>query len=528
MLSARLFLAIYETSGGTLIADFQTRARGLEIGFNEHGAAAASWSVPCGLFEAFSLYARCMGRHCEISAVGHPVWIGRVEDIKMTADGLAFAAYGYQRAFSDVPFSQFWSATRTDIWETVYTSQVFNRYPERYRLSTDNGLYLALQRGDTYGNLTHIGSLMYRIPDDTARQIYAISFDWEITLPTNWRLGVDTCSAAYGSFTPVTIATGNGATQTGTYSATLTQNDIVMVSIGNATGANYTATGETGTQYARITNLRIKGTTSAALYADEIIRAMVADVVSSNATQNSGSWALIQSPGIDLRDEIYQDQYPADILDYLVSLGDNQTPPRQWVWGVDIDQSLYFQPRGTGRQWYVDIGSPDIEQTIENLFNSIYSIYQDANGRAARNTISTDATSVQQYGITRRRAINVQTTNATQAGTHRDAALADGKAPRPRVGIETRAIYTQSGMRVHPWVVRPGDVISIRNLPPIISADVDRLRTFVLSEIKIDADSGTAKLTPESPTPGLDVMVAREAAGVNRAPTVLRPPIVIR
>lgn len=528
MLSARLFLAIYETRGGTLIADFQTRARGLEIGFNEHGAAAASWDVPCGLFEAFSLYARCMGRHCEISAVGHPVWSGRVEDIKMTADGLAFAAYGYQRALSDVTYTQFWSSTKYAAWE-VWNGITNNRRPNLYRFSTNDEIGLYLQRGDTYqsGGLD-VGSMMFRVPSSSSWYVSACSFDWEITLPTNWSFTIQTRDEAYGSTATVTIATGNGATQTGTTSPAITQNKILIFSIFNNTGANYTATGETGTQYARITNIRVKGTTSAAVNASEIVQSLITATAAVNPGQISTAMAQIQNPGIDLRDESYEDQYPADILDYLASLGDSQTPPRQWEWGVDQDQAIYFRPRGSGRQWYIDIAEPDLEQTLDNLFNSTYAVYQDATGRATRNATSTDATSVQQYGVTRRRAVSVQTTNSTQAGTHRDAALADGKDPRPRVGIETRAIYTQSGMRVHPWVVRPGDVISIRNLPPIISADVDRLRTFVLSEIKIDADSGTATLTPESPTPGLDVMVAREAAGVNRAPTVLRPPIVIR
>lgn len=528
MLSARHFLAVYEGIGGNLIADFQTRAQGAKFAFNEHGAAACSWMVPCGLNEAFGLYNRCRGRHAEISANGHGVWRGRVEDIRMVSGGLEFSAFGYQRALSDFPFSQFWSLTRTDAWETVYTAQVFNRFPERYRLTNQNGLYLALQRGDTYGNLNHIGSLMYRIPSTTVRQIYTISFDWEITLPTNWRLGVDTCTSAYGSFAGVTVATGNGATQTGTYSASVTTNDIVMVSIANATGANYTATGETGTQYARITNVRIKGTTSAALYADEIIRALVSDVVAANPSHLSSSWAQIQSPGLDLRDEVYEDMTHAAILDYLASLGDNQTTPRQWVWGVDNDQALYFRPRGTGRQWYVDIAAPDLEQTLDNLINSAYAVYQDANGRTARSAVNGDAVSQSQYGLMRRRPVSIQTTNATQAATHRDAALADGKDPRPRTGIETDALYSATGMRVHPWIAQPGDLVTIRNLPPTISADVDLLRTFVISELEFDCDSGMATITPEEPMPALDVMVAREAAGVSRAPTVLRPPIVIR
>lgn len=528
MLSARQFLAIYESIGGSLIVDLQTRAQGVKFSFNEHGAAACSWMLPCGLGEAFSLYNRCLGRHAEISASGHPIWRGRVEDIRMVSGGLEFSTFGYQRALSDVPYTGFLSSTRTDLWEKAYTSVFATSTPDKYRLETQDGLSIALQRGDTYTSGSDLGALMYRIPSQATSRIYTASFDWSITLPTNWQLRLQFFDAAYGFISSTTVATGNGALQTGTSSPTTTNASVALFFVFNNTGANYTAAGETGTQYAKITNLRMKGTNSAALYASEIASLMAVNVAAANPSQVIASLAQIQSPGVDLRDEIYEDQYPADILDYLASLGDNQTPPRQWVWGVDLDQALYFRPRGSGRQWYVDIVAPDIEQTIDNLFNSVYPVYQEAGGRTLRGTTSTDATSVQQYGLTRQRPASVQTTNSTQANTHRDAALADGKDPRPRVGIEISALYSASGMRVHPWVARPGDTISIRNLPPTISADVDRLRTFVLSELEFDCDSGLATLTPESPTPSLDVMVAREAAGVNRAPTVLRPPIVIR
>jgi hypothetical protein len=446
----------------------------------------------------------------------------------MVSGGLEFSTFGYQRAMSDFPYTCFLSSTRTDLWETAYTSVFASMTPDRYRLETKDGLRISLQRGDTYTNSANLGGLMFRVPDKSAGGIYAGSFSWSTTLPTNWQVVMQFFDSSGAFINGYTIATGNGALQTGSLSVTSTNAYTIVFYIVNVTGASYVATGETGTQYALLTNILFKFSSSASFTANEIAYLMVSNVSFVNSSQLSSTTALIQNPGIVLRDEIIEDQYPSDILDYLVSLGDDQTPPRQWVWGVDLDQALYFRPRGSGRQWYVDIVAPDIEQTIDNLFNSVYPVYQEAGGRTLRGTTSTDATSVQQYGLTRRRAVQVQTTSSTQANTHRDAALADGKDPRPRVGIEISALYSASGMRVHPWVARPGDTISIRNLPPTISADVDRLRTFVLSELEFDCDSGLATLTPESPTPSLDVMVAREAAGVNRAPTVLRPPIVIR
>lgn len=516
MLSARLFLAIYDGVGGVMLADFQTRATGLTFSKNPHGCASASWSISCSLFEGFRLQGTLQGKHCEISASGHPVWNGRVEDVNLTETGVQITAFGYPRSLQDTVFTQFWSSTQTSEWEPVYTSQVSNRYPDRYRLGTQDGLFLALQRGDTYGNVNHVGSLMYRIPDQSGRNIYTFSFNWEITLPTGWQFVVETRTSAFGSSASTSIATGNGATQTGTSSLTLTANAIVMVSIYNNTGANYTATGETGSQYARLTGIRIKGTTSAALYADEIVRALVASVSGSNPGQLENVWTLIQSPALDLRDELYLDATPSDILDYLAALGDTSAPPRQWEWGVTIDQALYFRPRGSGRSWTIDAGSLKLQQSMDGLRNNAYATYQDANGRTLRTAASGDAISQKRYGITRTVAIGTQTSVNAQATTHRDAALADAKDPKPRTGFDgIRWIFDSSGMPYSPFLANAGDIISVRNVNPTSSADIDRVRTFVLSEMEFDADTGLATLTPEDPVPSLDVITARYSAGMG-------------
>lgn len=76
-------------------------------------------------------------------------------------------------------------------------------------------------------------------------------------------------------------------------------------------------------------------------------------------------------------------------------------------------------------------------------------------------------------------------------------------------------LRSDSGSRAYPWEAESGDTVTIRNLPPTISASVDRIRSFVISEVEYDADTGIAKLTPEDPVPSLDVITARYAAGMG-------------
>lgn len=516
MNSARLFLAIYDGIGGAMLADFQTRALGLKFSKNKHGCASATWSVACSLYEGFRLQGTLQGKHAEISASGHPVWNGRVEDVSLTETGVDITALGYQVALKDSNIIQMWSTTHASDWEVVYSSILAAHQPDKYRLTNQNGIVISLQRGDTYANNSSPGGMMYRIPSGSSRNITTLTFDYKVTLPTNVYLVFEAYDSSWSLLNQTGIIAGNGATQTGSSSPSFTACAAIVLYVINLSGASYTATGETGTQYAQVTNLRVKSTSSASLYASEIATSIAAYVSSINPSQLLSSSTLIQSPGLDLRDEVYEDATPSDILDYLAALGDTSAPPRVWEWGVTIDQALYFRPRGSGRTWTIDAGTLDLQQSMDGLRNAAYATYQDASGRTLRTATTTDPISIKRFGITRTIGIGTQTTVSAQATTHRDAALADGANPRPRSGFDgIRWIFDTVGMPSYPWLANPGDVVSVRNLNPTSSADIDRVRTFVLSEMEFDADSGLATLTPEDPTPSLDVITARYSANMG-------------
>jgi hypothetical protein len=241
--------------------------------------------------------------------------------------------------------------------------------------------------------------------------------------------------------------------------------------------------------------------------ADEIARDMVSVTNTVNPAQLSSSTALIQSPLSDLLDRSYEDVAMGDVLTQLADLGDSAGA--QWEVGVYEGRQLFFRPQGGGRTWYVDATDLSIARTIEQMANSIRAAYTDANGRRQSTDVNTDTISVSRYGLRRVIVPSADTTNVTLAGTIRDTALADHRDPLPRASIP----FDATGARYPLWLVRAGDTITIRNLPPNLSGSVDRIRTFRITHTSYDAMTNTLTVEPELPRPTLEVMLARKEEG---------------
>jgi hypothetical protein len=440
------------------------------------------------------------------------VWEGRIEDITITQGGINITAFGYWRALSDVPYTAMWSVSSIEDWRIITTNDISSRVPSKYQFDKENRLFITLEHNATYTNGSDVGSFVYQIPDSSSRQITAVSFDYSTNIPTNWVFQYIRHQSGFTLSSGATVVTGNGATQSGTVSTSLTACDYLELAIFNNTGASYNFTGENGDRWLKVTNIRIKTTTSASVCADEIAKALAAYINNINSTQLSSSTALIQSPALDLKNEVYEEETPSDILNRLVALGDNQTPPRIWEVGVWENQMLHFRPRSSASQtWYVDVTDLDLERTIETLTNSVYAVYQDTTNRTLRTSVNADSASVSRYGITRRSAIKANTTSSIQAGVQRDVVLVDRKEPLPRATIEFNVIYDQYGARHPLFMLRSGDTITIRNLPSTIIAD--KVRTFRISRTDYDSDSNTISVEPELPQNTLDVMLARQLKG---------------
>lgn len=510
-------LALRTSPTGPFYLDLTPFVFGLEVSTGPHGFGRLKCRLRLNHWDSFLLYDRRGLPHVTLSDCGQIVWEGRLEDVAIVPGGVRLTALGYWRALYDVPYTALFSTTSTAGWRPVTPAEVANRTIARWQWDNNNRLYLAPRKGDVFESTTQVGALTFAAPEDGNRSVYYVSFDYDFTVPSStWRARLSSATEAFGSLTAEwDLAAG---TASGSATVTLTSpNPRLLFSMWYDSGSPTTYSGETGAAYLKITNLRINGQPSATFSAGSIALYLLAYINGINANQLSSSTALIQSAGLpDLTDEVHEDAWPADILDHLAALGDNQTPPRQWEAGVWENRILHFRPRGTGaRAWFVDVAALEVQRTLELLRNSAYATYQEAGGRKLRTAVSADTDSIARYGLTRRAKISAQTTSSTQAGIQRDAYLEDNADPKPRAGLEFYEVYDGGGARWPLWLPRSGDTFTIRNLPPGVSADVDRLRTFRLSETRLIIDENRLEVIPEEPRPTLETLLARRGAGLG-------------
>lgn len=242
------------------------------------------------------------------------------------------------------------------------------------------------------------------------------------------------------------------------------------------------------------------------IVADEIIRDLVSTVSAVNPTQLQSTTALVQSPGRDLVDVVYEDAAMTDIATDLAKQGD--TTNTAYEVGVDVNRRMYFRPRGSqARTWYIDIDDMSLSRSLDGMYNSLYAKYQNASGDTVRGTVSTDASSVQRYGITRRRAIDVQTSDTTYATNVRNAALVDDALVEPRAGYTVSRVFGAGGAPVPLYHVQACDYVTIRNLPPAVLNTLDTIRTFRITRTEYDPIAGALTIEPEAPLPTLDALV---------------------
>lgn len=510
-----LTIQIYSDSTKTqLRADLSGRIDDAAFSTSAHGFAALNVPlVAMGLAEAFEWYTWPGLPHVVVSDNGTGVvWEGRLEDIAIVDGGVALVALGYQRAAYDVPYTALWSKSGSGEWRAVTGGDLSGATPERYEVDTNNRLYIALKKGETFYDNTNFGALTYAAPDGGDRSIVHFSADYAVLLPTGMRARLYSSATDFTSGTIEGFVSGNGSLQTGTWDFDTTARFRLRFQVGSvdSSGGNYAMSDDTGDFYARLTNVRVKTTTAATVTASEIAAGLVAFVNGVNGGQLSADGLLIEPTTTDLRDELYEDALPAAVLDRLAMLHGCE-------WGVYEGQRLFFRPRGQGRHWYVDVArAPELQRSIDGLRNSAYAVYRRADGRTMRTQVITSADSRSRYGLVRRGFVSVQTTSLSEAQTHRGLFLSDRATLSTRAAVEFERLYDATGAQWPLYAMRAGDTVTMRNLPPTLATDIDRIRTFRVAETEYDAATGQLTIAPEEPLPTLDVLVARREAGLWR------------
>lgn len=511
----RLGVGLY-TPAGALVFDCTGRAENVQFSTGEHGCEALSFNFRLPYLEARSFSERKTVYHAKVFAAGETIWGGRVDQMALVDGGLKITALGHFNALGDVPYLALWSDTEIKNWQELNEVAVSsNNSIDAYEAKFNEEIYVAPRIGEALTSSTrhYVG---WHIPNGSARFVSTITFTYEFLAPNAtwlWRLRANTGAASFnsawsgGSITTHSLA-GSGVLQTGTVTITpaASTQGLFFELLYNSAVAT-TLTGTTGAScYYKVTNVRIKTTSAVTVTAQEIAQDILASLVAVNANELSSSTALIGNPNVDIRQLVAEDADMRAVLDDVAKLGDGSG--NLWTTLVWADKRLVLEQRGsTGRTYYTDVEDVEITKAInDGLFNSVYTTYQTAGGDGVRTTTGSNTPSINDYGLTRRKALKSQTDNVTEANNARDVFLARHQVAVPKASIEVKRIYDKNGRWVPLYLVRAYDTVVVRNLLAT-SQSTDKLRVFTLAGTSYDADDDKLTITPESPVDGLQSML---------------------
>lgn len=354
--------------------------------------------------------------------------------------------------------------------------------------------------GGAYGpNASEDG--VYYIKITNLRIVATVANRINTTLSANRNAGVNV-TATVGSTARMYVGQ---ELQIGNNVGATTSETVVVLSIGSSTQFNATFV------YNHVTGDTVQ---AHVVYADEIIKHLITTTSGINPAQLSARLDLIQSPGFDLLNEVYEDKRPIDVVKSLISKGDNQTIPRMWEFQVWEDKIAVFRPRNSAsRTWLIDVplDSFEVQRTLQNLYNLTYATYQESKGRTLRTAESSDLASQTKYSVLRTSHVDTKTTSATQATIQQNAELADKKDPIPRISLPILGLFDASGAEWPLYMPRAGDQIIIRNLPPTLTTAIDRIRSFRLIRTKYDVMHNALEVEPEGFLPSLPSIILMQS-----------------
>lgn len=474
---------------------------------NERGFAAFKCFVPMPIEDAFWYYEQPPTRHLRIRDGIDTAFAGRLEDRAVVDGGLQVTAMGFQRAFSDIPYTALWSDTSYGRWRVVTDDERADTTADMWRQDKDNRLYIAPRKGEEIAG-TDACEMTYSAPHGGLRGLTAMTFTYDIDLPADWEMNVYTADYDFGNPTLVDTLASSGSPLTGTVTWSLLDDlgvsqQRIIVQVINNTGSPVTITDDTGDNYVKLSDVRIV-TADTPITADTIASHLANYINGINPNQAlSASPFNIEAGSIDLESILYEDTYPADILNELI---EQAAAGQRWQWSVWENRRLQFYPRGSRAQtWYTDVTGLNVSGTLDTLRNSVYGTYQNGFGEIERTAVNTDSNSVETYGITRQGLVNAGTT--AQAEQKRDLLLTEMADITPRSRVKLNGLYNAEGASFPLWYCRAGDTITIRNLPISYSPAIDKIRTFYVTSTRYDLENDELNPTPGDAPLGLDILV---------------------
>jgi hypothetical protein len=273
-------------------------------------------------------------------------WQGYVRGIEQGEDEIAITALGTWVILDDFPYigggsypgtkGRLWCDTRYGKWSPTTADQYNKRNPEKYQMDTQNRIFIAPRKNETFGTPDeHQGSLHYIcLFNDVAR----ITFSYDVKLPTSWRAQV---SSWAGDWTGETTEwTKTAVTESGAGDITLVAPRAIVAFELFFTAAEAQYTGETGeTCYAKFTSVKAYGTADTSPTITDVAGDIVDQLQAGTDIENSKT--EIETINLTLEPFFFENgEKCLQALEDAASFGDANN--KAIAWGVESGGSRVF------------------------------------------------------------------------------------------------------------------------------------------------------------------------------------------
>jgi hypothetical protein len=254
--------ALYETAHGDLLRELDD-VQQCVVSTNQRGFADASIAIAePSLDEQLRFTARAAMPHFQAAEGAGVAYEGRVEDPPIGGETLGLRAFGYARAFDDLPYTALWSTTRVDEWEPV-RAEDFLAYSLAARsvYDTQERIFLGPKLNAVFNAIGDGAAMAFTGPDAGTRGLLGIQFAFENNLPANLQAFCARFNASWAYVAAPWVLTGTAAVQRGAIHATFAATDRLLFGY-QALAAPITHAGQDGANYLKITNVRIVSATT--------------------------------------------------------------------------------------------------------------------------------------------------------------------------------------------------------------------------------------------------------------------------
>lgn len=501
-------IGLYESPRGALVADHTAMITQLQWATDTGGDKDLTYTALIAPRDAMALFDRRDILHVQVSRGGEVLWQGRVTGAGVSvesATSVRIQALGYRTAMYDTLYTAMWSDIRLSSWTAAKggSGERMDLYGE---ISNDTEIGVSMQ-ARRYTTAMR-GRWRYVTPSQSSRPILEATVTLEYDIPAGISVRVSYAQAIGGSETIVTNIAGP-ASGSGVFSSFVVASSagITVIYAGLVPTTNVTVA-TTDEFYVRISSPYVQTFDSFLTF---LPYAIPLHLISTINALNGGE-LIASEASLEIMQQLvfalmpttieFLDMRPGDVMDQWIAPGDGLVP---FEWGVDQRRVLYVRSKEhIQTTWQIEVSTLTLDRVVDPQYNSGYAIQQGVDGTIVRSATVTNASSVQQLGLTRQTSISVQ-----QSSNVLDVVqpVVDNAAmPIPQVAI-VPSLVTLLGQIVETYRVRAGDAVQLLSMPFIGVDGLARLRTFRVVETRYDAIADRIEITPESAPPRLQDVV---------------------